>query len=156
MFLSGVAFFASRDYVAFGASAAADNRNNVIHGQGTRGNLPAAIMADSGRATPLPPLACAQFPRPLAFVPDLFIADSNKKGSRIHCVVNRAMLTLPNGRAIADRAEAGAAISCIIGRGFQTRKEKGGRREWASTPLFQYSNLPWLLPVARSVIYDSL
>mgnify|MGYP006308176393 CR=1 FL=1 len=63
VFLFVVAGFAAGHAVALGACAAADHRDDVVHGQFFRGEALPAIMADApGKLLP-PPFALAQFLR---------------------------------------------------------------------------------------------
>ena len=70
-----IARFARRHDVAFGAFAAAHDRDNVVHGELARRDLVAAVVALTGRSPPLPPLRLAQLLGFLTLAPDLFFAD---------------------------------------------------------------------------------
>ena len=60
VFLFGVAVLAARHQVALGAAAAADQGNDVVHGQFGGLELPPAIITDACGPFALPPLACAK------------------------------------------------------------------------------------------------
>src|SRR4051794_33188664 len=74
-----VAFFTRGDDVAFGAPAAADDRHDVVHRERAAGEFFPAIVADAGRAPPLPPLACAQLACLFALAPDILVGHSGEK-----------------------------------------------------------------------------
>jgi hypothetical protein len=60
VFPFGIALLASRNQIAFGRFAAANDRNQVVHCKFSRRKLSATVVADPRGALALPPLARAQ------------------------------------------------------------------------------------------------
>ncbi len=60
MFFLVVTFFAGRDKVSFYGFAAANEWNDVIHGELSRGDPCIAVIAPSSGALPFPPTAFAK------------------------------------------------------------------------------------------------
>lgn len=75
-----VALFAAGHYVALGAFAAARYGHNVIHGQFFRQGRSAAVMADTFRQAPFPPLGIAQYSGFAALPFEVFLAQIIGKG----------------------------------------------------------------------------
>ena len=78
----GVARFAGRHHIAFGAFAAARHRHDVIHGQLPRRGFATAVMADPLGAAPLPPLGLAQLAGLMTLAPLSFLV--RQEIERVH------------------------------------------------------------------------
>ncbi len=77
MLFLGITLLAGRDYVAFSAFTAADDRKQVVHGELPRQKSPPAVVTDPLGALPLPPLTGTQLPGLPPLAPDLFFTDGS-------------------------------------------------------------------------------
>lgn len=84
MLFLGITLLAGRDYVAFSAFTAADDRNQVVHSEIFWWESLSAIITDPIGALPLPPLTGTQLPGPLPLAPDLFFTDGYYERGRLH------------------------------------------------------------------------
>ena len=79
-----VAGLATYHHIAFARPAAADQRNEVVHGQFFGRKSAVTMMADTGGALTLPPLGGAQLPRFLPLAPERFLGYNDQERARLH------------------------------------------------------------------------
>ena len=72
-----IALLAGWNEIAFCRFAAADDRNQMIHRQLSRGKFIAAAVTNPSGALPLPPLGGPQLSRFLLLAPNLLFADGD-------------------------------------------------------------------------------
>src|SRR5438034_5498118 len=91
VFLLRVAVLAGGNEVALGRAAATNERHEMVHRQLLRRELLAAVVADAGRAAPLPPLRLPQLACLGTLALDLFVGQDRNEGvhglleSSSHC-----------------------------------------------------------------------
>ena len=79
-----IARLATRNHVTLRRLAATDNRYEMIHGQIRRRELAAAMVANTARNFPLPPLAPAQLARHLPLAAHVLFGNFDEKWSGVH------------------------------------------------------------------------
>lgn len=71
----GIAFFATRDKIAFDGFTTSNDRDEMIHGQNCRREFAAAVVAEAKGSLALPPLAGTQLSSLSALAADFFFTD---------------------------------------------------------------------------------